>query len=440
MSGPGTLARGTRLEVAGKLAAPYGQLEIRPTEADVHVLGTGALPTPKSLTAAALVEADEGHLVTATGRLDAKPTKSAAGDLTLILTRDGGAPVKVMADVTSRLTLGAFKVGATYRIVGFVGQRATRTGALDGYRIWIRDAADLMLVASPSGSSASGSPSATGSAGSIPTVTIAKALRISDRAVAIDAVVTAPATLLDASGRRIVVQDASAAVELLLPTGAAAPSVGTRIHAEGRIGLAYGAPRLRADRIDVVGTASTPSPIVLHGAPSEANEWRLASINGRVSSVHKLGDRWRAEIRVGSAEVVVVGQPGSGIASTALVEGRVATVTGIVRRPYPNASDRRFAITPRSPEDVTVAGQAGGAGGSSSDGAAGDPGQGAKRDRRTRDRCRRRGPRRPRHVRRSERPRRRARGRPPRRRLHARRWHRDRPGDPSGRRHSTASP
>ena len=76
VSGPGTLARGTRLEVAGKLAAPYGQLEIRPTEADVHVLGTGALPTPKSLSAAALVEADEGHLVTATGRLDAKPTKS----------------------------------------------------------------------------------------------------------------------------------------------------------------------------------------------------------------------------------------------------------------------------------------------------------------------------------------------------------------------------
>ena len=58
--------------MAGKLAAPYGQLEIRPTEADVHVLGTGALPTPKSLGAAALVEADEGHLVTTTGRLDAQ--------------------------------------------------------------------------------------------------------------------------------------------------------------------------------------------------------------------------------------------------------------------------------------------------------------------------------------------------------------------------------
>ena len=38
-------------------------------------------------------------LVTATGRLTAKPKKSASGDLTLVLERDGAAPVKVMADV-----------------------------------------------------------------------------------------------------------------------------------------------------------------------------------------------------------------------------------------------------------------------------------------------------------------------------------------------------
>ena len=153
-----SLARGTRLEVAGKLAAPYGQLEIRPTEADVRVLGTGALPAPRSLGAAALVEADEGRLVTTTGRLDAKPTKSAAGDITLD-PRSATVARRSRSWPTSRAgsTLGAFKVGATYRIVGFVGQRATRTGALDGYRIWIRDAADLVLVSAPSGSSASGS-------------------------------------------------------------------------------------------------------------------------------------------------------------------------------------------------------------------------------------------------------------------------------------------
>ncbi len=76
-------------------------------------------------------------------------------------------------------------------------------------------------------------------------------------------------------------------------------------------------------------------------------------------SVHKLGDRWRAEIAVGVDRVVVVGQPGAGIASTTLVEGRSATVVGIARRPAPTASDHRFAVTPRFPADVHVSGQPG---------------------------------------------------------------------------------
>jgi hypothetical protein len=79
------------------------------------------------------------------------------------------------------------------------------------------------------------------------------------------------------------------------------------------------------------------------------------TVTGRVMSVKKLGDRWRAEVRLGTHDVVVVGQPGSGIASTALTEGRPATITGIVRRPYPSATDRRFAVTPRFPADVRVA-------------------------------------------------------------------------------------
>ena len=206
----------------------------------------------------------------------------------------------------------------------------------------------------PAASPGSGSP--TPGTGAIATVSIARALKITDRAVAIDATVTAPATLLDASGRRIVVQDASAAVELLLPTGSAAPPVGTRIHAEGRIGVAYGAPRLRVDRFAVSGTGSVPAPLVLHGMPGAAHEWRLVTVSGRVLSVNKLGDRWRAEIAVGNDHVVVVGQPGAGIPSTTMVEGRTATVTGIARRPAPTASDHRFAVTPRFPADVRVTG------------------------------------------------------------------------------------
>jgi hypothetical protein len=82
-------------------------------------------------------------------------------------------------------------------------------------------------------------------------------------------------------------------------------------------------------------------------------------VTGQVLSVHKLGDRWRAEIAVGKDRVVVVGQPGAGIASTTLVEGRSATIVGIARRPAPTASDHRFAVTPRFPADVHMSGQSG---------------------------------------------------------------------------------
>ena len=296
-----------------------------------------------------------------TGRLTVKPKKSASGDLTFVLERDGATAVKVMADASSRIGNAAFQLGATYRITGFVGQRATRSGALDGYRVWVRDPADVIVVtaatASPGTTPGSGSPAP--GATTVASISISRALKITDRPVAIDATVTAPATLLDASGRRIVAQDASAAVELLLPTGSAAPPVGSRIHAEGRIGVAYGAPRLRVDRFTVGGSGPVPAPLVLHAAPSAAHEWRLVSVTGQVLSVHKLGDRWRAEIAVGEDRVVVVGQPGAGIASTTLVEGRSATVVGIARRPAPTASDHRFAVTPRFPADVHVSGQPG---------------------------------------------------------------------------------
>jgi hypothetical protein len=81
----------------------------------------------------------------------------------------------------------------------------------------------------------------------------------------------------------------------------------------------------------------------------------LVSIQARVDDVKKLGDRWRAELVIGSERVVVVGQPGAGIPVTTLVEGRTASVVGIVRRAYPSATDRRPTILPRGSGDIHVA-------------------------------------------------------------------------------------
>jgi hypothetical protein len=52
--------------------------------------------------------------------------------------------------------------------------------------------------------------------------------------------------------------------------------------------------------------------------------------------------------------MLVAGLAGSGIPSTALTEGKVATITGIVKRPYPTASDRRCAVVPRSIGDIVL--------------------------------------------------------------------------------------
>ena len=57
-----TFARGTLLEVTGKLAAPYGQLEIRPSKGAVRSLGSGVLPTPMTIPVAGLTEMSEGRL------------------------------------------------------------------------------------------------------------------------------------------------------------------------------------------------------------------------------------------------------------------------------------------------------------------------------------------------------------------------------------------
>lgn len=96
-------------------------------------------------------------------------------------------------------------------------------------------------------------------------------------------------------------------------------------------------------------------PASLGRAPAATDEWLLVRLSGSIVKVERLGDRWRAEIVLADgSKVPVHGQPGAGIPSTAIVAGRRITVTGIVRRPYPTASDRRFALLPRDGADIAI--------------------------------------------------------------------------------------
>jgi hypothetical protein len=366
-------ARGALVSVSGPLAAPYGQLELRPPSSGFRIVGGAALPVALAIVAGDLGEGSEGRLVSIVGIVTATPRKSTSGDLAIDLVDPSGAPFRVMADASSGLASGDLRKGETYRLVGIAGQRASKKDALDGYRVWLRDRADI--VATPSGPSGA-TPSPTAGSSSAPVITIAAARRLDDDAPAvIEGVVTAGAGLLDADGRRIIVQDASGGIEVYLVAGEAAPGGGTRIRIAGTVGRAWDAPRLRAAEITVLGSGPEVLPRILTAAPDESVEWQLVRIAGTITDVTRLGDRWRADVRVGGASVLVTGLAGAGIASTSLEEGRAVTIVGIVRRPYPTATDRRWTVIPRGPWDLAV-GPAGPGGSSGGGGGAGGGGTG----------------------------------------------------------------
>lgn len=369
-------ARGTRLDVRGPLADPYGQLELRPPSGGVRTAGSGSLPEPVSADATSLGEALEGRLVTVHGVIEARPTKATSGDITFFVVSPSGE-VRILADASSGLTADSVTVGATYDIVGVAGQRATRKGALDGYRVWARDAGDLQRRSGPTPTpSPSPTPGVTPRPSRSPSpspasgvLSIADAVRRGDGRVTVEGIVTTAPDLLDSTGRRIVIEDRTAGVEILLPVDSRAPAVGTRIRIDGTMGRAYDAPRIKAEAMVVVAVGGRPLALDLQRTPTAAHEWRLVRVSGTVVDVHKLGDRWRAEVSVGPDRVVVTGLAGARIPASAIVEGRTATIVGIVRRPYPGATDRRWSIAPRSQADVTVS--AGGAAGSTGAGGAG---------------------------------------------------------------------
>ena len=388
-------ARGRLVEVRGTLAAPYGQLELRLASGGLTVIGAGTLPPPASVTAGAIGEAIEGSLVTIRGSLTAGASRSGS-DLVATLRGTDGAVVRIYADASSGVTPQQLRRGMACAITGIVGQHAGRKGALDGYRLWLRDASDIGTATSPGPSpapTAAVSPGASPSAGPTPATgtsadpgtnaapapgPIALAKVRDGALVTVEGTVTISRTLLDASGRRALLEDATGAIELYLVRPDETVRTGARLRVTGTMGKAYGAPRLRVRDISVLGW----QPPVVHDlrvAPGPATEWRLVRVTGTITALHRIGDRWLAEVATSAGTTPVAGVAGAGIPAASLSEGRRITVTGIVRRPYPSATDRRFALIPRGPSDLVlgpapVSGAGAGSGGSAGAGPGGTPG------------------------------------------------------------------
>ena len=349
-------ARGTLVELRGAIADPYGQVELRLVVAGLTSLGTAALPTPIPLAPGDAGEATEGRLASMAGTITASATKATSGDLAFTIEGRDGASLRIVSDASAGLDAAILRKGAAVSLTGIVGQRASRKGALDGYRLWVRDRADVRVTASPTsppGVTPTSTPKPKPGASAAPRLAIAAARRRDGDRVTVEGTITIDRMLLDSSGRRLIVEDASGAVEIYLQEPSTTIVAGTRVRATGVVGTAWGAPRIRVETLAVIGRTS-PAVHTLRGAPSAASEWRLVRVRGTVADVHRDGDTWSADLVSGTLRILVRGLAGSGIPSTALVEGRTASVTGIVKRAYPTATDQRFAVVPRRPGDIAL--------------------------------------------------------------------------------------
>ncbi len=345
--------QGTLVEVRGTTADPYGQTEIRPKSSGITVLGTGTIPAPLMLAAGSVGEGVEGRLVAIPGTISVAATRATSHDLAFTIRGDDGASLTVRVDASAGLDKNALRKGLVATFTGVVGQRASHKGLLDGYRLWLRDPADVAASASPPPSDAPASPSPSGGASASPVSTIAAARIHEGTRVTVEGVLTVDRMLLDSTGRRTVVEDPTGAIEVYLAKPDSGLHVGEQVRVSGTIGRAWGAPRLKADEVSVLG-AREPVAHMLRSRPSASTEWRLVRISGTIVDLHRSGDRWLAELDTGAGRVPVQGLTGSGTSASSIIVGRAATITGIVKRPYPTATDRRFALVPRTSADIAI--------------------------------------------------------------------------------------
>jgi hypothetical protein len=347
--------RGAIVQVSGTLAAPYGNLELRPDDAsDVSIIGSGGLPAPTVLKSDAIAEAREGQLATLIGTVVSIDRRS-SGALSVAVRDDKGtARVYIHAPLGIERTEIAKR--QRMRFTGIVGQRASRSGADDGHRIWPRGRADIELLADggpgaspPPGDDPGGPPKGKRP----PRRDIRKALP--GKAATILGVVTSARGLIDSEGRRVTVEDRSGAILVRYPANIAPHPIGTVIRAWGDVETWFGATQLEADEKPRSRGQRRVSASTLRRPPEASDEWRLVAVGVRITDVERDGETWRAEATLGSAGAVpIVGLARSGISADAIEEGRTARIVGIVRRAHPSASDQRFAIAPRSAKDVRL--------------------------------------------------------------------------------------
>jgi hypothetical protein len=150
----GQLQRGQLVRVHGTRSTWSGMLSLRVSEPPIP-LGSQAEPDPARRTTGGVGEADEATLVVVRGLVATAPRRTSAQNTYLDLD-DGSGLLRVFISPRTGVSGEALAEGAWIEVVGVVSQETSGKQPERGYRLWPRGAADVRVVASPTGAGAGG--------------------------------------------------------------------------------------------------------------------------------------------------------------------------------------------------------------------------------------------------------------------------------------------
>lgn len=325
------LEPGDSVLVVGSVGAFNGEVQITSVTA-LEVVGTGAAPTPRPVTAATINDGGVQHqLVRVAGATVVSVDTLSFDNQFVTLTDATGAEFGVYADSRTGVTPAAWVAGEKYDVTGVVGfdNRFPFPN-----RVEVRGPADVAVAAEPIG--------------------IAEARGMEGETVLIEGVVTVDVGALGSSN--FYVQDATGGIAVFEP-GVARLKIGDRVLLSGPVSAFNEEIQINnATSLTVLASGVPVTPVTVTAAQINAGErqGQLARVeNVTVTSVEVTNSFGTQEVEVTDAAgntLVLFVDNRTGITADAWTVGETYDVTGIVSR-----FRDLFELKPRRLADVQPA-------------------------------------------------------------------------------------
>lgn len=356
----GSFPRGAVLDVSGEVDDRYHQRTLRAVPDDIVDLGPATEPEPIALTTGGVGEAVECRLVAAAGTIVSSATQL-SGALAYDFD-DGSGPTRLVVPDASGVDTAAWSRGTILALRGVVIQRDASGSGTTGYRLTLRDTADVLAVHAPSASptaSPSSSPSSSpGPSDDPPVVSIAVARDAAlNSRLRVRGIVTLPTSVLGDGTAAI--QDATGAIILRLSDEAGTLAIGDLVQVDAMRSTKSGMETLRVSTpAQVLGSPATPQP-ARHGTGSlgEAHEAWLVVVRAAIVTTPRRTSAQNVYFDVddGSGPLRVYLTAGAGIEAAGLTAGDTVELVGVLGQETTGQQPLRgYRLWPRRAADVRI--------------------------------------------------------------------------------------